>query len=383
MIANKWSGLTALFLASRLLAGGFVVAPYLQHAQKNSIVIMWETAQQATSKVEYGREFPLTEKIELEGLRTMHEVKLTGLDEQCNYFYRVVSRPERGEAVTSDVYSFQTAVSDRSAFAFAVVGDTQTNPQIWGRISQLIWGERPNFVLHAGDIVGTGANKEHWTGHFFAPSHGLMSRIPLFTVLGNHEGDDAHYYQYMSNPEPEYYYSFSYGNARFFMIDTNHDIRPGSEQHSRFERDLAQSNARWKFVVHHHPPYTSDENDYGDTYKEPSDLGDRNLQHLIPLYEKYDVDMVFYGHIHDYERTWPIHSNRIDQDNGIIYVQTGGGGGSLEDYAPARSWFTAKLHRDHHFCLVALHEGTLQFHAIDQKGKLFDHLLLTKDEPEM
>ncbi len=109
--------------------------------------------------------------------------------------------------------------------------------------------------------------------------------------------------------------------------------------------NLAESKSLWKFVVHHHPPYTSDENDYGDTYKELSLLGDPDVQPLIPLYEQYRVDIVFYGHIHDYERTWPIRQNRID----------------------------------HHFCLVNVHANHLDFQAIDQNWAIFDTFALVKE----
>ena len=46
---------------------------------------------------------------------------------------------------------------------------------------------------------------------------------------------------------------------------------------------------------------------------------------LVPLFEKYDVQMVFSGHDHDYER---------GTVNGIKYVVTGGGGERLRASLP-------------------------------------------------
>ncbi len=353
--------------------------PYLQHATRTGVTILWETKEKASSLVEYGEQTPLTSRISGPADCDMHEVRIENLRAQTNYFYRVISTTASGGESVSDVYSFQTAVEEQTAYAFGVVSDTQTNPPVWGRIAKLVFAERPNFVIHAGDIVGDGPKREQWTDHFLKPAHELMSRVPIFAILGNHDRDHENYYRYICNPAPEYRYSFTYGNAQFLMIDTNRDVAVGSEQYEWLEQELARSKATWKFVVHHHPPYSSDENDYGDTWKgRQSPRGDLKLRPLVGLYEKYEIDICFFGHIHDYERTWPIRADRIDPNRGVIYLQVGGAGGGLENYAPTRSWFTAKVHRDHHVAFVSVCGKTLHLQAIDQNGSLFDQITLDK-----
>jgi len=355
-----------------------VVGPYLQYMTRTNVSILWETSEAATSVVEYGEQVPLTNRAFVEGQSEMHEVRLERLKPQSCYFYRVLSKGTSGEESASEVYRFQTAPEDDVAYAFGVVSDTQTNPPVWGRISTLLFAERPNFVVHAGDIVGEGDKKEQWTEHFLKPAHKLMSRVPVFAILGNHDKDHANYYRYIANPSPEHRYTFTYGNAQFFMIDTNRSVGAGSDQYQWLDHELGRSKATWKFAVHHHPPYSSDENDYGDTWKGQSPRGDLKVRPLVKLYEKHGLDMCFVGHIHDYERTWPIREGKVDSTRGVIYVQAGGAGGGLEDYAPTRSWFTAKVHRDHHFVIVSICDRTLQLQAIDQNGVLFDQLTLRK-----
>ncbi|MBN1506189.1 MAG: metallophosphoesterase family protein [Sedimentisphaerales bacterium] len=353
--------------------------PYLQHATKTGITIMWETTEKATSVVEFGEQTPLTDRFSAPEDSEMHEVHIENLKPETTYYYRAISKGSSAEEAASEIYSFQTAVEEATPYAFGVVSDTQNNPPIWGKISTLLFGERPNFAVHAGDIVGDGRKKEEWTEEFLRPAHALMSRVPLFAILGNHDKDDQNYYRYLCSPVPEYRYTFTYGNAQFFLIDTDRSAHPGSEQYQWLQEELARSKATWKFAVHHHPPYSSDEDDYGDTWKgERSTRGDRKLRPLVPLYEKYALDICFFGHIHDYERTWPIRDDKIDPKHGVVYVQTGGAGGGLENYAPTRSWFTAKVHRDHHFLLVSVGGTTLQLQAIDQNGVLFDQLVLHK-----
>lgn len=362
----------------------FIVKPYLQYSTRTEMRVLWETDFPMTSTVLYGIPGWHTEKANLNlratmpGYRTMHEIHLTGLEPETNYLYQVESITEAGDTLRSPVLTFKTAVEENKAFAFVVFSDSQSNPATWGKISTLGWKERPNFGLHAGDLVGLGYLKGDWVDEFFAPSHTFMSRIPLFSVPGNHEHDAAFYYQYMSNPEPEYRYTFDYGNARYYMVDTNRPLVKGSDQYIWLEEQLALSDKLWNFVVHHHPPYSSEENDFGDTHVEQSLLGDPDLKDAIYLYEKYNVDVVFYGHIHTYERTWPLFQERVNQEKGVIYINTGGAGGGLEKAAPTRAWFTQKVRTTHHFCYVNIHDNRLDFQAIDENGMLFDQFTLTK-----
>lgn len=380
-----------VFLANSLAQpqrDSFLVKPYLQFATKDGIYILWETTAPATTTVQYGEALEnaqqpnLSETKKLDGLRLLHEVKLDNLKPATKYLYRTLSTTADGQEIVSDVYTFKTAVNDDDAFYFAFISDTQKNnrtPWAWGKIAQRVWAERPNFIINAGDLVDMGSKKTDWTEHFFPYGHIVMSRVPMYTVLGNHEQDDQFYYDYMVNPAPEYCYTFRYGNAQFFMIDTNRDVSEGSEQYDWLEWELAKSDAVWKFVVHHHPPYSSEENDHGDTYIGASTY-QTHARNLVPLYEAYGVDFCLFGHTHVYERTWPIFQNAINQKNGVVYINSGGAGGGLEDFDPARSWFSMHLKNDHHYCTFAVYDHTLIFRAIDHEGRLFDTFQMQKEK---
>jgi len=367
-----------LLTSAESMALQFEVGPYLQHVTQTSITIMWLTDQPASSTVEFGQKASLGQKVSLADKKKVHEVALTGLEPETPYFYRVISEAD-GNKLRSEIYTFQTAVHQESAFAYVVIGDTRTYAKRFEKIAQLAWAERPNFVLHVGDVVSNGKNREEWLDEFLQPASILMHRVPLYVAIGNHERNAHWYYDYMSYPKPENYYSFKYGNSEFFIVDTNDDLKPGSKQYQWLEKALAASTAKWKFVAHHHPPFSSDENDYGDTYKGKSTLGDlRVRKNLVPLYEKYHVDIVWVGHIHTYERSWPIKNGKVDQKDGVIYIQAGGGGAELEDFAPTRTWFAAKLLRNWQYCLVTIHDGTLVMMAYDIDGKMYDYLELKK-----
>ncbi|RNL87869.1 metallophosphoesterase [Sinomicrobium pectinilyticum] len=366
----------------------FQVFPYIQQGATDRMHVLWETRIPATSEVWYGEALPDSEaantsiSVISDSLGTMHEVVLKDLKPEINYFWRVVSMAGKDTLVHSKVFSFKTGISESSdsAFMFALVGDTQKgkDEDAWERIAELIWEDRPNFVLHVGDLVSDGDSKEDWTGEFFLPARQLLSRIPMFTALGNHEHDAPDYYRYFVHPAPEYYYTFTYGNMQFFVLDTNRDVSEGSIQYNWLEKELYNSRALWKVVVHHHPPYTSEENDNGDTYKELSANGSEEVRDLVPLYERSGVDFCVFGHVHMYERTWPITGGRVNEKNGVVYINSGGGGGNLEHFAPTRTWFSLEQQSVHHYCTFAVHDSTIVFKAIDENRNVFDSNVYTK-----
>lgn len=350
----------------------FLVEPFLQFGTETSMTVVWRTAGNSAGVLHWGEDATCTNRIESSNNGEFHSVKIDGLKAETQYFFR--AQANVGEKVIqSNVSTFQTASKRGTPIAFAVVSDTQYQPAVSGIIAEQAWARRPNFVLHCGDIVDDGTKEYQWTNEFFASMNVLLSRVPMYPVLGNHEKNAKDYYNYMSLPEPEYYYTFSYGDADFFMIDSNRKVDPESEQYQWLDKSLAASTATWKFVCHHHPPYSSDENDYGDLWKtNKSSHGDTRLRQLVPLYEKHHVDFVWAGHIHSYERTWPIREGKAVEVGGTIYMVTGGAGGGLETPGPYRPFFQNNVRRGHHYTMVHIHGRTLELKAYTLEDVLFD-----------
>jgi len=355
-----------------------LVEPYLQFATQTSMTVMWHTSLQASSVVRFGPTDACNQTIEGKA-SIIHEVVLEGLEPETQYFYRVESRTPAGTSYLSEPGTFKTAVKKETPYAFAVISDTQGNPKVSKQIAELAWGQRPSFLLHPGDLVSTGKNREHWLKHFFPGMRPLINHVPFYPVLGNHEQNAKHYYDYVSLPNPEYYYAFDFGNARFFMVDTNQKVNPGSTQFKWLEKELVASKAKWKFVCHHHPPYSSDENDYGNLWKSnQGSHGDLRARELVSLYEKHGVDLVWNGHIHSYERTWRILGGKAVESGGPFYMITGGGGGGLETPAPTRPFFQNNVRRGHHYVMVHINGGTLELKAFTLDDRLFDYHKIEK-----
>ncbi|MEM6843741.1 MAG: metallophosphoesterase [Bacteroidota bacterium] len=362
----------------------FNAGPYLHYATPQSINLVWETDQAARAVVKYGKRLPLEHTVELNEAEKIQELSLTGLSPATPYFYEVTAVHPSGEKMESGILTFQTAVNEDDSYSFALMGDTEARPHINDHIGTLIWDERPNFVVNLGDLTDGGVeeHKFQWNYEYFAGTRPLHSRIPVFPVAGNGEGDLYWYRKYHKLPGDEAYYSFRYGNAEFFMLNSNERERefvPGGKQYVWLEEALQNSTATWKFVAHHHAPYSSDEDDYGNSWQDSTAYGDVSMRPIVPLYEKYGVDMVFFGHLHTYQRSLPLMAELVREDQGVIYVQCGGSGGNLEDFAPARAWFSAKTYRGHHYATVTVHGKNLRFQVFDDRGRMKDLMNLKKE----
>ncbi|SHI75103.1 Concanavalin A-like lectin/glucanases superfamily protein [Rubritalea squalenifaciens DSM 18772] len=355
--------------------------PFLQMATQNSIGVNWATTLPSTGTLFWGETAECKNTIPVTELDKFHHMTITGLQPDTQYFYRTESISQSGNVLKTNVSTFETAPEADSPIAFAIISDTQGNPKVAHKMATYAWAQRPDFLVIPGDLTSTGTDHTHWTEHFFPSMDVLIKRVPMYPVLGNHERNAHWYYDYMNLPDPEYYYTFHYGPAQFFMIDSNKKCTPGSEQYEWLEKELKKSQAKWKMIVHHHPVYSSDANDYGDLWKtNKSSRGDMNVRAMSKLYDQYGVDVVFNGHIHSYERTWQVKEGKVVQRGGIQYFVTGGGGGPLEEAGPSRPKFQNTVKKGHHYAMVRINGDVFEFQAYDEQGKLFDSLRYTRQQ---
>ena len=300
----------------------FVVFPYLQYATADSITIV------------LGDELP---RLVGGALRHRHAGLAQGRAEGRDPPRGHADGPEAGggsrlpgddrgreDKVTSPLLTFQTAVGADEAFSFVVIGDTQKNPTMTAKVAKLMWRAaaelRRALRRRGGQRAGQGASG---SSELFGPCNELFARVPVFPCIGNHEKNHAHYYKYFALPEPEYYYRYRYGNADFFVA--RHATRrsdPDSEQYKWLDAELAQVDAKWKFVLPPPPGVLVGRRRLRRHLEGASaEAGDLNVRNLVALYEKHKVDVVFNGHIHLYERTWPIRDGQGGpEERACVYV---------------------------------------------------------------
>jgi len=363
---------------------GFVVAPYIQQVENSSFHVLWETSLPGTGAIKLGEaEFNvlrpnLNQFFKEKTSCVFHRVAVAGLETGGNYFYQAVTIGENGDTLKGPVTPLNIPDYKKMPVSFAVIGDTQNSPDIWGKLSKLIYQERPSFIVHVGDLVQYGPHKDDWVDEFFKPAKNLLRFYPLYPAIGNHDNHHPNFYRYFDLPSPEWFYTVKKGDVLFIFADTNRDILPGSKQYQKLEKILASAHETWKIIVHHHPVYVSEEGFYGNTWVQKSVHGDPNEIHLKKLYETYGVDLVLNGHAHFYERTWPVSANRINTENGVIYITTGGGNDEYSKFAANKSWYDARTRVTNHFLYINIFENNLYGNAIDSSGNVFDTFSIQK-----
>jgi hypothetical protein len=308
----------------------------------------------------------------------VHEVELTGLEPNTTYYY--ICGDELGG--WSSEYTLTLAPGSTRDFTFVVVGDMGTTPAARQNLDWMI-SEDPSFVLHTGDLSYANGFTAIWDIWFNQISP-LSANALYMPSIGNHEDEPdlgiSSYLGRFALPSNERWYSFDWGNTHVVSLDTESSYIKGSDQSVWLEKDLAQASAdpdiEWIVVFFHKPPYSA-------SSAHGSNLAVR--QNISPILESNGVDIVFNGHDHTYERSYPMenekvvddHPNTYDNPQGTIYVVTGGGGAPL--YEGGSDYWTAYAESVHHHVKVdILAEGSLHLQAISKDGRVLDECWVYK-----
>jgi hypothetical protein len=304
-----------------------------------------------------------------------HTVELEGLEPDTTYVYCVGDGSRRG---WSEPAEFRTAPEGATPFSFIYMGDAQNGLDRWGTLLRNADRERPDaaFYVMAGDLVNRGNDRDDWDD-FFDNAEGIYDRKTLVPALGNHEcqgGRPRLYLEQFSlrangpeGIEPGRAYSFEYGNALFVILDSNLDPAGQSEW---LEAQLAGSTATWKFVVYHHPAYSSAPN--RDNVKLRGAWG--------PIFDRHHVDLALQGHDHAYLRTYPMKGERrVDSPkDGTVYIVSVSGTKMYSQDPRDYTEFGMTNVSTYQVLDIQISGDRLVYRAYDLDGKLRDELVIEK-----
>jgi acid phosphatase type 7 len=229
---------------------------------------------------------------------------------------------------------------------------------------------------------------------------------PLFPLLAGPEANRQAFVAAAGETYPRMAnFSFDYGNAHWTVLDSNPYVDWNNpELRAWVDRDLAAARDRgWRFVAFHHPGFNSSR----------AHFNDQQMRLLANIFEAGRVDVVFSGHVHNYQRTYPLRFAPEKEENGklvrdqnkvpgrwtldkvfdgrastrpqgVIYLVTGAGGNTL--YNPEQqdnpgSWqpFTHKFISKIHTLTVADVNGTkLTIRQVSMNGEELDQFTITK-----
>ncbi len=324
-----------------------------------------------------------------------HVVALQGLSPSTTYHYQAGG----GGRMSADYY-FTTAPVTGAAgadFTFAVFGDSRgltsgVNPSL-STFVRTIANRHPAFVIFTGDATFAGLIDE-WDDWFTAMSS-ISPYIAIMPVDGNHEemgagGTIPVFYGEFAVPFANgrtwqdpwqnwstkgFYYSFDYGNAHFTVADDEYIFGAPvqTDEVTWLNTDLQSpraAQAKWRFVANHMPEFA------GGSYGSDPILD----QYWVPVFVNDNVNMVFNGHTHFYERTFPLDKsgNPVQQNAGVTYVIAGSIGADL--YTPESRPFIAAGEETYNYTITNVAGDTITMNAYrvnDQGLPNYDTLIET------
>ena len=351
--------------------------------------------------------------------------------------------------------------SQQQPYRFVLFGDCAQGTPSENAIAYRAYLAKPDFLFITGDIVyGSGRISEYRTKFFpvynsdeptaenGAP---LLRSVPFIAAPGNHDTalanfqhfpDALAYFLYWDQPlngpvppadavkashvltgsSPDAQaaflqgagtryprmanFSFDYGNSHWTVLDANPYMDwDNPSLREWLQKDLAAAQgATWRFVAFHQPGFNSSKEHFSEQQMRP----------LSQIFEAGHVDVVFTGHVHNYQRSYPLTFVQkkadaaaaaagakgeipgdwiLDKDfgdgdhgkpRGVLYIVSGAGGAELynpEQQIDPTSWqtFTNKfISQVHSLSVVDIDGKTFRLKQVSETGETVDSFRISK-----
>ncbi len=278
------------------------------------------------------------------------EILISGLQPDTKYYYAVIYRnPGDTNYTTRTEHTFHTQRLIGSSFTYVVQADphldASSDTALYQRCLQNQLEDNPDFMIDLGDFLMTDKLKNTTTNavpHDTIPYRCNLLRsyyenvchsLPLYNVLGNHEGEAGWYLdgtannvavwdtqerqKYFLNPGPDNFYSgdntvlnfigqnntsgirksyfaWTWGDALFIVIDPYWNTNPkptattgwywslGLTQYNWLKNTLESSTAKFKFIFSHQIVGGDSEGRGGIEYADKYEWGGMNSDGVTP-----------------------------------------------------------------------------------------------------
>jgi predicted phosphodiesterase len=449
----------------------FLVKPYLQvgyEGNQNELSLLWHTTDTLNKwivEIKTDKSWVASADISFNVVNVksvspfvVYHASLKNLIVGKDFSYRVTNN---NKVVFESIA--HAPKSNKQDYKFIVIGDIGALTKDQKKLAGIMDKLNPDFIAVPGDIVYNSGLIQDYTKKFWpiynadqADSLGapLMRKIPFIASVGNHDAEDRDmdktpsalsYYYFWEQPlngldlkegssmvptlngsdenKNAFYraagkayptmsnFSYNYANAHWTVIDADTYVDwTDSALLNWVKNDLQNAkDVKWRFVMFHHPGFNSSK----------AHFEQQQMRLLSPIFENGKVDVVFNGHVHNYQRSYPLtftpdrkgtlmvggkdnktfrgrvvngkwildkkfDGKNITEANGIIYLVTGAGGQDLynpEQESDTDSWqkFTFKFFStDHSLTYIESKGETLHFKQFASSGKVVDEFKLTK-----
>jgi acid phosphatase type 7 len=296
--------------------------PYLQIGTPTSISVRWRTGTATNSRVRYGTSpTNLSSTQDNTFVTTEHEVTVTGLSPDTQYYYSVGTTTAVLAGGADFTFITAPAAGSTQPIRIWAIGDSGTanaEAEAVRDAYAAFTGSRYTDVwLMLGDNAYSNGTDAEYQAAVFNMYPTFLKQTVLWPTIGNHDTGgstnppgDLPYYQMFSLPTSgqaggvpsgtEDYYSFDVGNIHFICLDSmTSDRSSGSPMMTWLQSDISSTTRNWIIAYWHHPPYSKGSHD-SDRENQLIEM----RQGALPILENFGVDLVLTGHSHSYERSF-------------------------------------------------------------------------------
>ena len=224
----------------------------------------------------------------------------------------------------------------------------------------------------------------------------LIKPVDSITKInfGNHEDSQNLINSYLTHfGLSQQYYSFDVHNVHVLTMATEEKFGTNSDQYNFVVNDLRKAannpDIKWIIVSMHYPFYSSP-----NTCKESDCAGNAESRDIFhPVFDKYGVDLVLQGHVHNYQRSYPLNYNQESSENplvtstnkadynnpnGVIFAIVGSGGVNLHGLSGSSAFMANQ--EDSKFGILDMHFSDTKLDAkfVTNDGSTMDHFTVSK-----
>ncbi len=373
---------------SREVSSEISMGPYVTNPGQTSMTVRWtaetldewrvrlrvdEASAGATEtrakKLRYPAD-PDTRGLSLEGLADdeigtayLYVAQFDGLQPGTKYRYTV---DFGGESVDG---GFRTLASEAEPLTFIASGDSHAADVVADQFAQ----HDPAWIFHLGDLVHHESYGQFQS--YFSPMVNDMTRqFPMAVVRGNHEQRGELLSKLFGLDPDRIYYAFEDGDVLVVALDSSVWRWENAEENTTAmlewaEKVLTESDATWKIVAFHEPPY--------DLSYRRSRWG---REDAMAVFRRTGVDLVLNGHAHTYQRFAPLYRPGENDEHPILLVNSSGASEVYSTLARRADPYLVAREEGNHYVVFHVDGDTLSGRALDRDGRLIDQFSIEKKD---
>ncbi|MDZ8120268.1 metallophosphoesterase family protein [Pontiella agarivorans] len=298
-----------------------------------------------------------------------HQIQLQNLEPETIYYLTV--KTARG---MSREYHFKTAPEKQTPFKLIYAGDSRTHLEVARKISLQIremikQDDSIIALIHGGDYAVTTRRKvwKNWLEAYALTTTEDGQLLPIIPTIGNHDvpGKSPIFRQAYGYPggERDYYTCRLTPDVSILCLNT--EISAEGRQRAFLQSELEKlkkDHVKWQLAAYHKPAFPA--------IKQPSAA----KVSWVPLFDKFNLDLVLESDGHCIKRTVPIRHGKEDPA-GTVYLGEGGYGAPQRDPKPDRWYLQGEnsfASKGDHIMLLEFNGDTIHYSTLLDTGETVD-----------